>query len=249
MTTEVETTTMETDLTYEQLREAAKNSYNKMKKSWFSFARAIAVIHETEAWKDYGYDSFKEFVMNEYRDMNYMTIVKFIKIVEAYGKEIEARLKKDPDADIAAYESFYALSSAAKNLSKTDVTRLKKQLVDANVTYKKIREEINSKIKDTVKEIKEKKEEEVTVFDSVAEATVPLSAVPDLKDTPTEKDVEEAEDIPGLVALSTTALKTLTAGLDAITKAGEIDLDNTLIELGNDLEGLKDNINSFLKIF
>lgn len=128
----------------EKLRDQARNSYLNFQKSWYEFAKVVAKIHDDDVWTALGYENFKAYCQEEFRDMGYSTIVKFIQVVKSWGKEIEARLKKDPNQFLPSYETCYTLTASEDKFDKAEVPKLRKQVLDGKITVRDMRERVAS---------------------------------------------------------------------------------------------------------
>jgi len=125
----------------------ARNHYGNMARSWWQFAKAVALIKESRSYEVEGHDSFKEWCQKEYPTINEKTLLKLSLIVEEWYEPIENRLEKDEAFKLPAYESCYRIVSAKDRLPAAEVSRLKKELLDEKLSFHTLVEKIKTKAK------------------------------------------------------------------------------------------------------
>jgi len=144
------------------LRKQAREAYGRFQRGWFEFAKAVTAVHDTEAWGHMGYENFKEYCHEEFVDLDYSNIVKFVRIVKGYwGKAIESRLKKDPAADLPAWDTCYQLTAAEQRFPKEQIPKLRKEVLDGKISGRQMREQVRSLADDTTLESGKKKTKSV----------------------------------------------------------------------------------------
>lgn len=127
----------------EKLRDQARDAYGRFQRGWFDFARTVTMVHDTKIWTELGYDSFKEYALEEFKDLDYTVIVKFVKIMQGYfGKAIETRIKKYPNAQLPAWITCYQLTIAEKNFSREDLPKLRKEVLEGKITRTEMVEKV-----------------------------------------------------------------------------------------------------------
>lgn len=136
----------------EDLRRGARTAYSRLQKSWFVFAKVVAEIHDSEAWASVGYASFKEYCVEEFKDLDYTTVSKFVKVVQSWGKVIEKKLEKDPQACLPAWDTCYTLTSSESKFPSDILPKLRKDVLDGKISARTMRQK--------VKEILEKEDNE-----------------------------------------------------------------------------------------
>lgn len=240
----------ESEVTKDQLRNHASNTYKKMQVSWFEFARCIFGIHGSDAYLEYGYENFKEFCINEYKDLDYNIILKFVHIYKEFGKNIEDKLKKEADRVLPSYNSFYELVTAKKKLPSPALTKMKKDLFDQKLTYRALRADI----KEQTSSILEKEEAKVKEQEKMVQGEE-ASLAKTLKEK-NPKIVEEKatkEDASGFLdkiedgTLGTEGSNTINKVkliMDEIISKGVVTDD--IAEFGNVLEEFMSDIDKFL---
>jgi len=126
----------------EKLRDEARMAYGNFQKSWYEFAKVVAHIHNNDIWTTLGHETFKAYCQEEFRDIGYTTIFKFIQVVNSWGDAIEDRLKKNPHQLLPSYETCYTLTAAQDRFPKAEVPKLRKQVLDGKVTVRDMRERV-----------------------------------------------------------------------------------------------------------
>lgn len=230
------------EVTLEQLRARAAANYRGMQLSWYGFARDVAIISKTKAHLNYGYKTFKEFCLNEYQTLEYISIVKFVKIVQKFGKSIEDRLKKEPNLTLPAYQALYELAAAEKDLEPTAVTKLKQELLDKIISYRQMRDKVKILLKKKeTGETAEEEGKEIAVF----EAKIKEKKIEDdIYILSLDVLIEEAREMMAQVM----SLKPLLSEiLKKLEKGG---VSDSTIKFGNDLElfvtRMNADVNDFL---
>ena len=120
------------------LLSSAKEHYSSLQRSWFDFAKTIHAIHAgKDLLTDAGYDSFKQYVEREFPQVPYVTIVKFVKIVDSWGKSIDSKIEKDPEFILPAYDSCYRVIVAEKkpDIPKEEISWLKKKVLGGEISF------------------------------------------------------------------------------------------------------------------
>lgn len=172
-----------------KILERVKESFQKMQKSWWEFAKLIYEVRETESYKLGGYETFKEYCEEELPSTNFKSIMKFVTVVEIMGKSIEAKLEKDKSYALPAYEACYTLSAMREGaMSKEDMSRLKRDVLERKLSYHKLRDRIKELLTTKKKELKrdiKKSEDEIMALTKKLEE--------DIGDV----DVEIDDDIDG----------------------------------------------------
>lgn len=240
----------ETEVTKDQLREHAGLTYRKMQISWFEFARCIFGVHSSDAYLEYGYENFKEFCINEYKDLDYNIILKFVHIYKEFGKNIEDKLKAKADQVIPSYNSFYELVTAKKKLPSPALTKMKKDLFDQKLTYRALRADIKEQTSSILEteEAKVKNQEKMVQGEEASLAKTLKEKNPEIKEAKATADDakefvggEESGEL-GLVGIS--AINKARTTMDAIITGGKTTED--AIEFANVLEEFMNDIDKFL---
>jgi archaellum component FlaC len=139
------------DKELDKLVENAREQFLNMQNSWWSFAKIIYQIKETEAFRAVA-DTFKDYCGKEFPSMSYETLTKFCHIVENFQDVIDHRIEKDPDYSLPAYESCYRLTTLKPEaVPKEEISKLKKSVLDGKMTYASLKDrikEVMSKVKD-----------------------------------------------------------------------------------------------------
>jgi hypothetical protein len=132
-----------------ELVDLAKKHYGDMARCWWEFAKTMALIKETKAYESKGYNSFKDWCLNEYPSLNEKVLLKLSLIVNEWFDVIEARLKKDRNFVLPSYETCYRLAAAARSddLPEEDISKLKKEVLDEKLSFHGLIEKIKSKTK------------------------------------------------------------------------------------------------------
>jgi hypothetical protein len=126
-----------------EMRNRARVAYSDFRKSWVGFANALADIKKTISWKELDYDSFKDFCVHEFVDVKFSAISKLVAIVEDnWVPALEAKLKADPNALLPSYETCYQLTASQDKLPKAAVPKLRKAVVDGEMTTLDMRKKL-----------------------------------------------------------------------------------------------------------
>ena len=126
----------------EKARNDARKAYAAFQMSWFDFAKIVAHIHNEELWAALGFENFKEFCVEEFKDVGYQTLVKFVHVVNDWGESIETRLSKDSTYLPPSYETCYTLTASQDKLPKGVSPKLRKKILDGAVTTRDIRTQV-----------------------------------------------------------------------------------------------------------
>jgi hypothetical protein len=240
----------EGEVTKDQLRNHAGNTYKKMQISWFEFARCIFGIHNSDAYLEYGYENFKEFCINEYKDLDYNIILKFVHIYKEFGKNIEDKLKKKADQILPSYNSFYELVTAKKKLPPPALTKMKKDLFDQKTSYRALRADIKEQTSSILEseEDKVKAQEKMVQGEEASLAQTLKDKNPKIMETKATKteassflDEMEGDNYAEKIA---NGLKPLKALMEKIITDGKMNDDIT--ECGNTIEEFMGDIDKFL---
>jgi len=143
------------------LRDEARKYYGEMQTSWFNFAKSLCKIRDTEAFKEYGKKTLKEFCLDEFPSMHFKVILKLMHISESWGKEIESKIEVNPAYRLPAYESCYSMVTAEKNLPKPEAAKLKGEVLSGEMSYHKLRDKLKEIISGREKKIRFRSEAEV----------------------------------------------------------------------------------------
>jgi hypothetical protein len=170
----------------------ARNHYGNMARSWWQFAKTVALIKESRSYEVDGHESFKEWCLKEYPTINEKTLLKLSLIVEEWYEPIENRLEHDEAFKLPAYESCYRIVSAKDRLPAAEVSRLKKELLDEKLSFHTLVEKIKTKAKPKDND-----------FSRVHPDVLEKALVADLSedeldtgyDTGVDSDIEDADDI------------------------------------------------------
>ena len=219
--------------------QSARVHYSNMQKSWWNFANAIYEIYVSKVFLEAGFATFKDFCLQEYPSANYTTVVKFLKIVENIGPQIESKIKKDKDYHIPAYEACYILTTLRDDrIEKEEITKLKKATLESSISLLALQERLKTLVK--TKAANRTREEEV-VLERELESDIKGSGIDaddeeefdDFVDVAEEieEDEEDADtlDLSGLCRSFTGRANYITDNLDGlfamIKKEGEISDD------------------------
>ena len=234
----------------EVLVEEARRHFGQMQRSWFGFAKAVARIKETESFKLTS-ETFKEFCDKEFPTVNFATIVKFISVTESWGEAIDSRLKKDPHYVLPAYESFYSLTTVESKVSKEELSKLRKAVLDSKLSYHGLREKIKELAGDYRKKIREEVDSatdkiEQELLDDLREEDLDLS-----EEIVDEIDEDEGEDATQDSVLSCISrVEYLKENLPELRKQVKKSksVSDEVSELAKELEALGEVVKGFLKI-
>jgi hypothetical protein len=126
-----------------ELRAEAKESYKQFQRSWYEFALAITKMHETESWRALDFNTFKDYCLADFSDISYSSITKFVKIIKSgVGSSIGTRIKKKKDYVLPSYEACYLLTVSEDVLPKSDVPKIRKGVMDRDISVKELKETI-----------------------------------------------------------------------------------------------------------
>jgi hypothetical protein len=249
-----------------ELIQYAKQTFGTMQRNWWEFAKAIYKIREEQAYsKDvlgvHGHDSFKDFCYNEYPTVDLGTIYKFCSIVEDWADMVDARIKKDPEFELPAYEACYKLLSVKNSLGKEEMSRLRKALMDAQISYRGLQEQlkdlVSSKVKAAVKSVNESEEtvrkieedltKDLSEMEDFTESEDELLDDPDADFDSESEDIMEEDDSDSSVVSCTLRAKYLIDNLPSVEilmKKGSKKTQE-LEELASVLEELSEIANNF----
>lgn len=161
--------------------EKAKEAFQKMQKTWWEFAKAIYEIRETKTYESVGYETFKDYCEVEFASTNFKSIMKLIKIVETMGKSIEAKIAIDKSYPPPGFDICYEISKKkAEIISVEDLSRLKRDALDKNLSYHKLRDRVRELLEKKRKEIKEfikKSQDEIALLEKQLEKEIDV--IPD----------------------------------------------------------------------
>jgi hypothetical protein len=179
------------DKELDKLVENAREQFLNMQNSWWSFAKIIYQIKETEAFRAVA-DTFKDYCGKEFPSMSYETLTKFCHIVENFQDVIDHRIEKDPDYSLPAYESCYRLTTLKPEVvPKEEISKLKKSVLDGKMTYASLKD----RIKEVMSRVKDKAHRDVEIrADRVEEQLLKDLSDEGFYDDETE-DFEESDDV------------------------------------------------------
>lgn len=249
------------------LVERAKSCYIGMQRSWWEFAKAITQIQQTESYADVGFESLRDFCEHEYPTLNFSTITKYTKIVENFHDAIEARIAKEPEYKLPAYESCYMIGALKEDSApKEEVAKLRKAILDNKISYYGLRDKLSEIIAKRRKELgkpddtdvesslaKELEEDDdfkrdLTELDD--ESGDFLDSVDDDEDSeedeedmPLPEEEDGLGDVKGIKNRVSYLLDNLPALEGMIKKS---DMTDTIFELSDDLQKLEKVIGKFL---
>jgi hypothetical protein len=231
------------------LIEQARMHFGQMQNSWWQFAKSIHAIKDKEAFKEAGYENFKFFCQGEYPTMNYVTIVKFMAIVESMQEAIESRLKDDKYR-LPSYEACYTIVSVKDPvIPKEEISKLRKAVLDSKLSYMAIREKLKELMKKKVKDYREKMD--TTVQELEKELTDDLtrdemsSEEELLEEFETMEEEVDDSDGDGSVAVLLSKVEFLIDNLPEV-QASMTRVDDEIVDLATALEKLNGLINNFL---
>jgi len=227
----------------DSLRENARKFYGQMQTSWYYFAKTLGEIKENYKELSFEEKTFKEFCATEYPSFSYGTIVKMVYIMEAWGTEIEAKLTKDPDYKLPAYESCYTLITAEDKITKPDYSKLRKSVITGKLSYHSLRQ----KLKDMLDTVKKSAVSEVEA--NVDELEKELTE--DLEETVEEFDTDSDSEsvVKSLCTGITARIEWLSENIPFLTQTIENNPDavgEEVIELAQELEQFSEKLNGFL---
>jgi len=136
-----------------ELQDKAKQAYAKLGRSWFEFAALVTRIHDEDAWKEMGFKSFREYCVDEFKNLDYSTVTKFVKVIKNWGSVIEKRLEKDPEALLPSWDTCYTYTNSEEKIPKEEKGKIKKDILEGKVSAS----EIKSKVKELSEDESEKK--------------------------------------------------------------------------------------------
>ena len=116
-----------------QLLRVARTEYKNMTRAWYAFAKIIFEVKKTEAFKVSGHKNFRQYCLKEFPTTNYKTMIKFVKIIEILGPEIENKAKQTK-YQLPSYEACYQLINIPK---PSDDTREK--VLTSAISYRDLR--------------------------------------------------------------------------------------------------------------
>lgn len=127
----------------------ARDGFLAMQKSWYLFAKSMHHISTGECYKSAGHESFKDYIEKEFPTLNYDTVLKYVNVVESWGVTIEARIKREPNYLPPTCESCYTLITVEKRkeIPKEEYSRIKKLLLDNQLSYLKLRSALKDYLK------------------------------------------------------------------------------------------------------
>lgn len=126
------------------LKEAQAN-FKTMQQGWWIFAKSIHDIKKSKAYEVAGHSTFREYCEKEFPAISYTTLFKFVAIIEYWQGTIENKMAKDKDFILPAYETCYSISAISpETLSKSEVEKLKKAVIESNMTYSEVRAKIHN---------------------------------------------------------------------------------------------------------
>lgn len=127
----------------EQLRNECRNAYGNFQKSWFEFARIVTEVQQSGAWEKLEFETFKEYCLEEFKDLNYGTIIKFIGIMSSkIGKLLTGKIEKEPLTALPAWETCYQLKVSEEKFPKEEVPKLYKDVLERKISVREIRQKI-----------------------------------------------------------------------------------------------------------
>jgi len=204
----------------EDLVSEVRVAYGNFRSSWFEFARAITIVHDSDAWNKLGHPSFKDYCLEEFTDMNYSTIVKFIGVMHGQiGRLLGSKVDKDPAASLPAWETCYQVQVAEKRLPEKEMPKLYKEVLDCNATLATIKEKIR-KVGFKHEILKEKKE---TLKDEDVFNTDDGDEVVDVEGEVIVDEIDEQ------AAFLIDVAKRLKKGLEALTEQVTSGTDKTVM--------------------
>jgi hypothetical protein len=254
------------------LIDEARKCFGNMQRSWWEFAKSIHRIRKEDAWskdslgKEDGFDSFKDFCSAEYPSVDVNTIYKFCAVVDEWHDVLESRIKKDPEFRLPAYEACYRLVTAKTEVAKEEISRLRKSLMDAKISYRGLKDQLQTLIvktkRDSAKTVEEAEEtvrqleedlakdlsdDEMNFDDSLFDSEVEEDAD---AEEPDFDDEELEEDADSSAASCKARVEYLLENLPIVElsmKKGKI--HNDIVELMTSLEKLGDVANNFMNKF
>lgn len=126
----------------EQLCLDAKVAYRNFQGSWFQFAKKISEISKTDAWVDVRHESFKAYCLEEFPDMSFGVISKFITVIDSWGATLEARVLKSPNEPLPSYDACYDVAIVEDKIPKEELPKLRKSVLDRTITRAEVRERL-----------------------------------------------------------------------------------------------------------
>ncbi|HKZ00051.1 MAG TPA: hypothetical protein VJ112_02680 [Rhabdochlamydiaceae bacterium] len=228
------------------LFQIARDHFGNMQRSWYFFAKSIYLIKKNKSFEG-EFESFKEFCEKEYPSIDLKILYKFVSIVEGWADVIEARLEKDIEYRLPAYESFYQLSVHRKKLPKEELSRLKKAVLDSKLGYLALR----AKLKEYLEKHRKKIKKEV---ESDGAADVESEFLKDIKTDIDDEDPELDDDTEVIVSTKSISeatdrvewLKNILPELKNQVDATN-DVPDEVVEFAKELESLSELIEDFLK--
>ena len=249
------------DKELEKLVKDAREQFLSMQNSWWSFAKVIHQIRETEAFRAVA-DTFKDYCSKEFPTMNYETMTKFCSIVASFQDNIDHRIEKDPEYSLPAYESCYRLTTLKSDVvPKEEITKLKKAVLDGKMTYASLKDrikEVLSKAKDrTIKDIEVRAERvEEQLLKDLGDEGFYGEDDESLFDDPVTEDVDAEEE--EITVISNRNVKAIMANISArvsfvrdnlphLTKSlDDIKISDDLINFAEEIQDSMTIIEDFL---
>lgn len=225
----------------EELRMAAATAYTNLQRGWFIFAKKISEIRANETWTEYGYESFKDFCLEEYPDVSFGTISKFISVIESWGTALEQRLLKSPDEPLPCFDACYELTVHAEKLPAEELPKLRKSILERKIS----RDEVRARLQEFRRKIlPEKTAKRLDRELKVEEARAKVEAKAEIASLDVVQDVRSETGAEQLLA----RIKLFIENLPALTKTLSEDSPK-VIELAEFLRDNQERFNESIDAF
>lgn len=129
------------------IMEEARAAYKTLQVSWYTFAKRLKEIRDAKLWENTGFADFSALCRAEFSAIPTSTISKFIRVVEEFGVVLEARMNKGIKV-LPSYDALYDVAVNEAKLPKDESARLRKAVVDGEITQLEVREKIRSLVTD-----------------------------------------------------------------------------------------------------
>jgi len=153
-----------------------REAYRNFQFSWFQFAKKVKTVQDTDEWIKAGYENFKEYCLEEFPDVAYTTILKFIKVVDSMGQALDQRLIKSPSDGLPAFTTCYDFLTHQDRIPKDEVPKIRKAIIEGKLTRHEMMEKVEPFIqKGNAKDDKRRAAEAKKIDAAVASDVKPKS--------------------------------------------------------------------------
>jgi hypothetical protein len=233
-----------------------REAYRNFQFSWFQFAKKVKVVQDTDEWEKAGYENFKEYCLDEFPDVAYTTILKFIKVADSMGQALDQRLIKSPADGLPAFTTCYDFLTHQDRIPKDEVPKIRKAIIEGKLTRHEMMEKVEPFIqKGHAKDDKRRADEAKKIDAAVAGDAKPKAAaskVVPIKPEPAAKaddvldvDGDLATDVDKQVLQLLERVKYLNDNLPIVTAAVTVQ-SVAVVTLAEALEKLTEHSDKYL---